>query len=1521
MHTENETQKIREIKANQESKDTNWMSYEKAKTFRGQFKEWVLAYRSTARAKLRSNSMNFSTIGAFLPFAFGLFQFLSGKIIVNPTEITSGKPESLLQKTFPVFANLAPKTTTETLQYIIKSNLYMKTASQIDNFGKNMAFLLHQPAFVAIPKRDSLNLDTFTGLSCSFQQNSVSKDQVRFLDELPSYVQSLHQNNLLLESPLFETTSDTLLASKLITPLKENSPTFALATSLTSDNTLQFVSSLLQKETKASAFHQNLGRKDENFFSTDRLEMYQTIDQLENEIQNLFIDKRISVSFDDSVSFVEEKETESLNDFSESSYFSDSLFFEEFSQQNLNVEETLLVDTILQNLENYALGQETPNFRALSGYKYPDTQSRHLRWFYKQNNLSHFFTGKAKNTVNFVPKISFLDEKGVNLTKQTSHYNFRVQKWPSFLIETRETVLKNLGETQSVYKGPTLLLDSRRALDWKNGPQTTHGNLRSWFHTYISPWNPFTQIQDNFIGLSQSSKSVSEQEDFTNKSLLYARYFPFYQRWALVRNHAEPTITPFLPSFHISLESTNKTNRFVRGLTVKDSNNEDAQEQFLPVIQLQQPFFKASSESSFYLAQNKKSTRSFLERGYSPFFDLGITAKPDYIFSAEISSNTLMPEILSSGQYLRRASVFFQSAACPKNEFFGKALFWKTSAQRWKDNWEPLTTQSWLVLSQLSFAVFLFQVLKSLAENYGRELLGYLLDLLASLGFLDDSLKQEIELLLGQRDKGFRVVKQSSKTFTDIVGIEKFLPELYEVVWFLRNSARDFALSHTLPRGILFTGPPGTGKTLLVQSLAGEAKVPVVVLSGSSLIEPGESASVKLEMVFQEARQLAPCIVFIDEIDTLATKRSGVVHSPMGQDSLVDSLLCFENGSHSFFQKEANNAMNFGEGEQKKTSDSEKDEKIGLHQNQQQLSLLTQLLIELDGIQGRDGVVVIGATNRPEVLDPALLRPGRFEKVLQIGLPHQKKRIEILQFYGQTLGFDTSMPWDYLGERTAGFSAADLATLMNESTIKAILNQIAPSENLEFGLDRLLNSEKEKNKISHTVETLEHGIDRLTTSEKEKIKPLSKNESFGSRGPILKKGEKNLKTNFRPQFSKEEKLMMIRLAYYQAGKIIVSSVLEHHPKSIVASLWPRRPTIRSAQIAANLQNSMFEFIRLCEINDRLIGCYGGKAAEFFFVHKFSSRKSSHLSTLGLEDLLFAQKLVYSLIEKSCFYTKKTHIQKSLPLLENLNHRSYAPQKLDLYSDLVETIENPQGEMEKTVELETSSLHSSEKMEVENLMSQLFYSVPWWQQETSNALKFVERNFSNWSRFYLSNPEKTDRNPEWVPPDEFYHTASGLKNVKKAFGNVSKTRAYRIIFPMPEDQKAPKSEKYPRQNVNFSWNGISEITRDYPVHSLVLQSFNKAFAILNQNRELLDRLASELLYHEILRQPEIEKVLQEFQIVNYAQQFAQNQRRVTAFEQEHQVKFLETSWGSFSRKPLPRWLDLNDFSENIPEETT
>lgn len=1443
------------------------------------FQKWVLKHRKMTRQKILSNQMSWPTILAFLPLGVGLFQFFT-------TPTNTFRRDAFFQKTIPIFANVTPKYTAETIQYIIKSN------SRVANPNTN--FLLSQPHFLTLKKgltnsdkmTSFLDVERFTGLSYSF------------FDELPSYLQGLTYSPKMENSSKMisifgkeneKSSQDSLSVSQVSNTevvrdwqetKKLDLPGFNKKTNSLSSVNFMLGSSQLTHSKRVPIF-ENLDHKsrDEkeptlqcvstdvnektlpseltNSFFKERLHFLKAEDELHREIQALFIEEEILLPTEGPkfalANLGEEDENESL--------------FNEFVRQNSTVDETVLVDQLLKNSKkfpklNFGEGN-VQNCRLMSGYTYPDMTNQDLQWFFTQQRIMQ----------QFVPKLNILRNRSSDSLNQfrtssllipnsSNQYKFTVKHFPKILIQTQPLVISDPVTGKIVYDGPSLLLDQQTALDWKT---SGNQNLRSWFHQYLSPLNPFTQRQENFFGLFQSPKLSEDSRQkklsaFQTTPFLHDSYSQTNDFWFLAPpSRLKSLMNPVLPSIQIPNTLDDQKTRLVWSVSVPILNAEGTPTRnlSLPVLQIHQPL-------GFQTKDGDKQKTTFTEKVYSSVFDLGLTAKPDLSFPAESWNFTAYNDIYSGSQYKRKASIF---------SYYTKA--------GWLETWEPLSANGWFILCQVSFAVLSFYLLKTLAGNYGQELVGYLLELAAVLGFLDDSAKQQIEIVLGQRTPGYRIVPKTTKTFHDVVGVEQYLPELYEVIWFLRNSGRDFVLSQTLPRGVLLTGPPGTGKTLLVQAIAGEAGVPVVVLSGSSLIQPGESAVVKLDMVFQEARYHAPCIVFIDELDTLGQSRSGIVQSPMDRDDILDSVISSEQKVQLPFIEESS--------ESEKNSDpSQKLKNLApVQQNPQQLGLLTKLLIELDGMQGRNGVIVFGATNRPEALDPALLRPGRFDKVLEVGLPHQDKRIEILQFYAKNRGSVKSLPWQYLAARTVGFSAADLATLMNESAMKAIMTE-----------------------SQHTVETIEHGLDRLTTSEIEKITQRVVKNSDGSQVQM--------------PFSVSHKLEIVRLAYYQAAKVVVTSLLTHHPTSVVACLWPRRPTLRSVQLTTNLQNTIFQFSRLYELHDRLVGCYAGKAAEFLFVQKFSSQRSSHLSTIGLEDLAFAQKILYSLIEKGSFYSKKTHLQKTLPLVENLNFREFKlnPEKIDVYQELVEKMYIPP--MEETLKENTSSLNTSQEPDLDTFGEQLYYSVPWWQQETSKALEFLTKNAGNWSHLYLSNPEMNERNVEWVPPDEFYHTQTASKYIRTAFLNV-KSKESQIYETNPKTDSGilEEEKRYPKKKVNLPWNDVSNLTRDYPVHSLVLQSFNKAFKILNENRELLDRLVIELISHEIVRQPEITKLVNEFhkdpetlsQTSNYTKSQTTEGKHpmIEAFEKENQMKIVEFSWGSGSRKPVPRWIDFADLS--------
>ena len=1243
----------------------------------------------------------------------------------------------------------------------------------------------------------------------------------------------------------------------------------------------------------------------ENTYYKNQKEFFSDVTQLEAELQKVFLEKKISYPFLEEAtpgnSPVKNLEPFDMKDAFLKKY---GLTFLKKEMENRDLKEILgdltksLLDSedvqntqlfldyiseqILQNLEKVHVWDDSTGIRTMSGYLYPDTKTRDLEWFLNLQKTSRPFfleekrpfkvKGKKKALLFFSPLKTERKNRGVEKTplsslekvsfpSHTTKYSFSVKPFPQILIKTQESFLTHPETKKVFYHGPSVILDSKKNFDWST---KNHTNLQVWFQKYVSPLNPLVQFQGNFFSEESEGQDREKKREKSQTTaflpLKLGRDENVEVGWFYDSEVVESFFAPSISSLQIPSEKeqpdavVNQKN--IRGmyLTLSEPEDPNKVEVFFPLLELKQPERKFSHKTSFF------------KNGYSSFFEFGVKGNPDFDFSGVFNDQRSFAKKITSGNYRKTLSFF------SKNQE-------KTSL--FIQNWEPLNTTSWLAVSQLSFAVFSFRVLKNLSNNYGRELLGYLMDLVAALGVLDDSLKQQIQILTGERQTGFRVFLESRKKFTDIVGIQKVLLELYEIVLFLRNSGRTFTHSETLPHGILLTGPPGTGKTLLVQALAGEAQVPVIVLSGSSLMEPGESATFKLQLVFQEARQLAPCIVFIDEIDTLSSKRSQLVQNPMATDSGFESVLesfLLESKTSPNVQK---TESVFGKNGAKKKFDPLKKQrknpaKSNSPQNEKQVSLLSQLLIELDGIQGRNGVVIFGATNRPEVLDPALLRPGRFDKMVKVGLPASNKRVEILQFYGQTLGYPQNMPWAYFGERTVGFTAADLATLMNESALKAILNQ-----------------------SNHTIETLEHGIERLTTSESEKYTVLKRENEFTNKTTPL------LRTS--------SKLYSLRLAYYQAGKILLSYALETHPKTMRASLWPRRPTLRSLAITANLEKSLFEFARVWELTERIIGCYAGKAAEFLFLCKFSSTGLSELSTLGLEDQVFAQKLVYFMLENCHFYSKKNTIQQALkmPPNSNLKELGKKPEKIDLYSELLEAIQYPP--MWEASEKETSSL-TLQKNKNED---QIRYSSPWWQEDVSAEMEFKPKNPGKGSRLYLYDYERTSRNPEWVPPDEFYHDSSGLKNLKNTVVTLSDQKRHSMAKTTPtKHQKLGLASGFSKNeskknNVFFNWNEVSKLTRDYPAHSLLLQSFNKALVILHQNREILDRIVVELLYQEVLQKPQIDELMKEIKNSKPKTELDRSSLFSTEipFPAPKKATFVEPSWGFQSRKPLPKWIDF------------
>jgi cell division protease FtsH len=253
--------------------------------------------------------------------------------------------------------------------------------------------------------------------------------------------------------------------------------------------------------------------------------------------------------------------------------------------------------------------------------------------------------------------------------------------------------------------------------------------------------------------------------------------------------------------------------------------------------------------------------------------------------------------------------------------------------------------------------------------------------------------------------------------FLDVAGVEEAKDELKEIVEFLQNPKKYTNLGGRIPKGVLLVGPPGTGKTLLARAVAGEAHVPFFSLSGSEFVEMfvGVGAA-RIRDLFQQAEAKAPCIVFIDELDALGKART---QSPFGS-----------------------------------------------HEEREQT--LNQLLAEMDGFDSRKGVIIMGATNRPEVLDPALLRPGRFDRQVLVDKPDVKGREAILRIHVKGVKVGPDVDLKVIAQRTAGFAGADLANLVNEAALLAARFDKAQVDRRDFesAIDRLIAGLEKKRVMS-----------------------------------------------------------------------------------------------------------------------------------------------------------------------------------------------------------------------------------------------------------------------------------------------------------------------------------------------------------------------------------------------------------------------------------------------------------------------
>ena len=419
-------------------------------------------------------------------------------------------------------------------------------------------------------------------------------------------------------------------------------------------------------------------------------------------------------------------------------------------------------------------------------------------------------------------------------------------------------------------------------------------------------------------------------------------------------------------------------------------------------------------------------------------------------------------------------------------------------------------------LSSLSFLVYMYAVL-------------------FPLWFLGNSWYRLTNIAIDiRKTKAKKVSKsQNTKRFSDLAGIEKLLPDLNGLVQSLHpKQTKETNLNIYAPKGYILVGPPGTGKTLLAQAIAGESKVNFFFTAASEFIENQNGIGpTRLRDLFRKAKKESPAIIFIDEIDTLGKRRSGSVTS-------------------------LNNLENVDQGEEK-------------------IQILTEFLIQMDGFSQRTDLIVIGATNFFDLLDPAFIRPGRFDRIFQLELPTKAVRINILKLHAFKKGFDSSIPWNYFGRSTSGFSGADLSAIVNESLLKLIRD----------------------NKPSHTLDTLEHGLRRIST--------YSKDNTFVKFDDIYRK------------------------SYYQAGIGLIYSFVDGLPNQLSLELEPRAKNLRYSKLEKKMETSNFEITNKKLLKAKILGCLAGICSEVFvFTDQFFG-----LSQQGINDLEKATQISINMIDQ------------------------------------------------------------------------------------------------------------------------------------------------------------------------------------------------------------------------------------------------------------------------------------------------
>ena len=783
------------------------------------------------------------------------------------------------------------------------------------------------------------------------------------------------------------------------------------------------------------------------------------------------------------------------------------------------------------------------------------------------------------------------------------------------------------------------------------------------------------------------------------------------------------------------------------------------------------------------------------------------------------------------------------------------------------DNLEPITAYWWCYGGKLVFYMWLYRIFWFMWGTSWEELKLVLLE-----NFGGRRLRSLFVDLGLENPFSYRVIMENPNTFAKSAGALN--PTLFvqacESVVHLRNKCRPGTM---MPKGLLLTGVPGTGKTFMVQMIAGEAGVPVITQTAGELFNKRNAADLDIDQLFtpaeqlgfafERARDLAPSILFIDEIDALGKSRENVQMSTLDKrpDPRQD-LYGYVRVKHTpphipLVPKRGLKERSILEILSRRTLETFRDvqrkwlsyepypgeepirtEEIFVYKEElerqevQQVGTLTEFLVQMDGIRPLEGVLVIGATNRIEVLDPAITRSGRLEQIVELFPPGARERLQIFQKECFKLGAVPDTSWNYLVNRTRGLTVANLTTAINHSAIRAIT----------------LNS-------LHTIETLEYGLDTMRRHQLAlkmiATRPMTNPATARSRDPYL----------------------FLRVAYYNAGKVLLQNVLPTHPSLAYAKL-----AVEPFQPEYRIRDLLIHNYARTDLEIRLIGLHAGKAAEYLMLYGTKPEgilpSTIHLleSDQGADELVFAAELANAMVDEWFLYDDK-RIPLRINARTNDNLRNFLrPQDVEpretleywLHTNSKAFARLPSDRDAPPFDSRTKSYPPG------HTIYQRYEEMAYWATRISRIeLNAITQDYIKWFNYYAPEPFKGERSRFWIPPDYYFHqdpsTFIDYDNFMKFINesdvdwdSVGKGWEEQIREWDPTGEMLPESK---RPMLTFpDWRLVD---RDYIMQSLMGISFETALNVLQEFRPLLDTLAAHILENKIIREDTIHRYIREY----------------------------------------------------------